>query len=102
MAVSALLLGLAATRPRSVASGLAATRPRSVASAHRRAAVRMGLFDALAESMKNDETLGKREGAGLSKEVELKTITWKGPKPDNFGSNSPFRPPRSCRQNKDA
>ncbi|KAL1520089.1 hypothetical protein AB1Y20_023564 [Prymnesium parvum] len=39
----------------------------------------MGLFDALSSAFANDETLGARENAGLSKDVTKRTVTWVAP-----------------------
>mmetsp|Transcript_5680 Transcript_5680/g.17697 ORF Transcript_5680/g.17697 Transcript_5680/m.17697 type:complete len:150 (-) Transcript_5680:544-993(-) len=39
----------------------------------------MGLFDSLKGAFANDDTLGARSNAGLSKEVTKRTITWIGP-----------------------
>ena len=39
----------------------------------------MGLFDGLKGAFANDDTLGKRENAGLSKEATKRTVTWVGP-----------------------
>jgi ferredoxin len=50
------------------------------ATAERRTAVRMGMFDGLKGAFANDDTLGKRENAGLSKEKTKRTVTWVGPK----------------------
>ena len=40
----------------------------------------MGLFDGLAKAFENDDSLGTRENAGLSKEKAKRTVTWVGPK----------------------
>eukprot|EP00966_Prymnesium_polylepis_P270686 6253432-Prymnesium_polylepis.1 len=40
----------------------------------------MGLFDGLKGAFANDDTLGKRENAGLSKEKDKRTVTWVSPK----------------------
>ena len=50
----------------------------------RYASPRMGLFDGLASSFANDDTLGDREEAGLSRQAKQTTITWRGPKPTGF------------------
>jgi ferredoxin len=50
------------------------------ATAERSTAVRMGMFDGLKGAFANDDTLGKRENAGLSKEKTKRTVTWVGPK----------------------
>lgn len=42
----------------------------------------MGFFDALSSAFENDDTLGKREEAGLKKKAKAITITFKGPKPE--------------------
>jgi len=42
-------------------------------------AINMGFFDNLASSFANDETLGERLNAGLVKEKDMHTITWKDP-----------------------
>ena len=41
--------------------------------------VRMGMFDGLAKAFENDDSLGERKSAGLSKEKAKKTVTWVGP-----------------------
>ena len=41
--------------------------------------ITMGLFDGLAKAFENDDTLGDRKSAGLSKEKAKKTVTWVGP-----------------------
>ena len=46
----------------------------------RATAVRMGMFDGLKGAFANDDTLGTRENAGLSKEKTKRTVTWVGPK----------------------
>jgi len=40
----------------------------------------MGLFDGLASAFANDDTLGEREDAGLSRQKTKRTVTWVGPK----------------------
>ena len=40
----------------------------------------MGLFDGLKSAFENDDTLGDRPNAGLSKEATKRTVTWVGPK----------------------
>ena len=40
----------------------------------------MGLFDGFAKAFANDDTLGERGSAGLSKEAKKVTVTWVGPK----------------------
>jgi ferredoxin len=45
-----------------------------------RAAVNMGLFDGFAKAFDNDDSLGARKSAGLSKEATRRTVTWVGPK----------------------
>ena len=60
------------------ASALLAVQPRR-AIAQRSGSPAMGLFGGLADAFKNDDSLGARENAGLSKEKAKKTITWQGP-----------------------
>ena len=55
-------------------------RATAVYSGQRATAVRMGMFDGLKGAFANDDTLGKRENAGLSKEKTKRTVTWVGPK----------------------
>lgn len=43
--------------------------------------LRMGMFDGFAAAFANDDTLGEKENAGLSKGVKYHKITWRGPKP---------------------
>merc|ERR1712167_564112 len=40
----------------------------------------MGFFDGLAKAFENDDSMGARENAGLSKEKAKRIITWVGPK----------------------
>ena len=40
----------------------------------------MGLFDGFAKAFENDDTLGERGEAGLSKKAQTRTVTWIGPK----------------------
>jgi len=40
----------------------------------------MGLFDGFAKAFANDDSLGARQNAGLSKEKTKRTVTWVGPK----------------------
>lgn len=44
----------------------------------------MGLFDSLAAAFENDDSLGERSEAGLKNKVVYQTITFVGPKPENF------------------
>ena len=52
----------------------------AVGSCGRTSAVSCGLFDGLSAAFANDDTLGARQNAGLSKEKEKRTVTWVGPK----------------------
>ena len=54
--------------------------PASGTLAWRANAPQMGLFDGLKGAFANDETLGARKSAGLSKETTKRTVTWVGPK----------------------
>merc|ERR1712087_181029 len=60
---------------------LQATTPRSSlrSSGACRGTCCMGLFDSLGKAFENDDTLGARSSAGLSKEKAKRTITWKSP-----------------------
>ena len=49
--------------------------------AQRAASPRMGFFDALGDAFANDADLSGRKETGMSKKVEVNTITWKGQKP---------------------
>ena len=51
-----------------------------IEAAPRPSACTMGLFDGLKQAFANDETLGDRGSAGLSKEKTKRVITWVGPK----------------------
>jgi len=57
-----------------------ATPARSPLATSRTAVPSMGLFDGLKGAFANDDTLGKRENAGLSKEKDKRTVTWVSPK----------------------
>jgi len=50
-----------------------------IPAVHRSPAPAMGLFDGLKGAFSNDDTLGARSNAGLSKEGTKRTITWVGP-----------------------
>ena len=53
----------------------------------------MGLFDGLKSAFANDDTLGERENAGLSKVKDKRTVTWVSPK----GQQKKVRPdPVEC------
>lgn len=52
----------------------------AAAGSQRSAQLQMGLFDGLSKAFANDDTLGERSNAGLSKEQNKRTVTWKGPK----------------------
>jgi len=54
-------------------------RPVAAAGSQRTGALQMGLFDGFAKAFANDDTLGDRADAGLSKQKGKKTVTWKGP-----------------------
>jgi len=63
----------------SLAFSPAARVPAAPAAVRRSAVVDMGLFDGLASAFANDDSLGDKEDAGLSKTKAKKTITWVGP-----------------------
>lgn len=52
----------------------------SAALTSRASPAMMGLFDGLGKAFANDDTLGDRQEAGLSKKAQTKTVTWVGPK----------------------
>ena len=54
--------------------------PMPAAVARAPVAPQMGLFDGFAAAFANDDTLGDRGEAGLSKAKDKRTVTWIGPK----------------------
>ena len=59
---------------------LATPRLETIRMPHLTHDCQMGLFDGFAKAFANDDTLGARENAGLSKEAQKRTVTWIGPK----------------------
>jgi ferredoxin len=61
-------------------SAFALSSPAVAAARGQPATVTMGLFDGFAKAFENDDSLGARQNAGLSKEKQKRTVTWVGPK----------------------
>ena len=69
---------LGALLPTAAAFGVPSSA--AVASVRRSPAPAMGLFDGFASAFANDDSLGDREDAGLSKAKQKLTVTWVGPR----------------------
>lgn len=65
--------------PHAAALQLGAVRSARQPSTARASSLQMGMFDGLKGAFANDDTLSARESAGLSKQVQKKTITWISP-----------------------
>mmetsp|Transcript_38583 Transcript_38583/g.66221 ORF Transcript_38583/g.66221 Transcript_38583/m.66221 type:complete len:147 (+) Transcript_38583:28-468(+) len=65
--------------PHAAALQLGAVRSARQPSTARASSLQMGMFDGLKGAFANDDTLGARDSAGLSKQVQKKTITWISP-----------------------